>query len=202
MKSIFFAVTVALVLSCLSAQADIDFSAQGLKDHLQRKNQKFKKFWQEERYQQAVQVLEEIQEILRAVDAEDSQPGFTRVLAMGYARTGQKEQALAYLREVADLGKIPLEWVLPDSAFDSLREEPEFKEIVARDAASKKFWGKAYFATPYRENLSEDEKIAGLSRFWMEAKYNFAFFARIPDVDWDARYFTYLPKVRATDLPP
>jgi len=41
-------------------------------------------------------------------------------------------------------------------------------------------------------------KIAGLSRLWSEAKYNFAFFDRLPGLDRDALYLAYLPKVRAT----
>ena len=52
-------------------------------------------------------------------------------------------------------------------------------------------------ATPYRPVLSEDEKVAGLSKFWSEARFNFPFFARLPDLDWDRQYMDYLPQVRA-----
>jgi carboxyl-terminal processing protease len=54
------------------------------------------------------------------------------------------------------------------------------------------------FKTPYREDIGEDEKAAGLSRFWSEARYNFANFDLVPGLDWDALYLEYLPKVRAT----
>lgn len=51
--------------------------------------------------------------------------------------------------------------------------------------------------TPYRPQLPEDERIAGLSLLWSEAKYNFAFFERTPKLDWDALYLETIPKVRA-----
>lgn len=53
------------------------------------------------------------------------------------------------------------------------------------------------FDTPYRPQLPEDERIAGLARLWSEARYNFAFFDRRPQIDWDALYLATLPKVRA-----
>lgn len=52
---------------------------------------------------------------------------------------------------------------------------------------------------PYQPDLPENEKIAGLSRFWSEVRYNFAWFEHLPrDFDWDALYVAYIPKVRAT----
>lgn len=53
-------------------------------------------------------------------------------------------------------------------------------------------------ASPYRENLSEDEKIAGLSKFWSEVKYNFVYVDKLKELDWDRLYLEYLPRVRAT----
>ena len=45
--------------------------------------------------------------------------------------------------------------------------------------------------------LTEDERIAGLSRIWSEAKFGFVYFDRVPELDWDASYLAYLPRVRA-----
>ncbi|QOY96816.1 hypothetical protein IM543_22255 [Massilia sp. UMI-21] len=53
-------------------------------------------------------------------------------------------------------------------------------------------------ASPYRENLSEDEKIAGLSKFWSEVKYNFVYVDKLKALDWDRLYLETIPKVRAT----
>jgi C-terminal processing protease CtpA/Prc len=52
-------------------------------------------------------------------------------------------------------------------------------------------------ATPYKPTLTEDEKVAGLSKFWSEARFNFPFFSRLPDLNWDREYMDYLPQVRA-----
>src|ERR1044072_892226 len=59
-------------------------------------------------------------------------------------------------------------------------------------------WNSQSLKTPYRENISDDEKIAGLSELWSEVKYNFANFDLVPELDWDYLYLSYLPKVRQT----
>ncbi len=46
--------------------------------------------------------------------------------------------------------------------------------------------------------LTDEEKIAGLSKAWAEAKYNFANFDLVPNLDWDSLYLAYIPKVTAT----
>jgi len=46
-------------------------------------------------------------------------------------------------------------------------------------------------------NLSDEEKLYGLSQFWSEAKYNFAFFDQT-DVNWDSAYQVFIPRVLAT----
>lgn len=52
--------------------------------------------------------------------------------------------------------------------------------------------------TPYKENINEDEKVAGLSLLWSAAKYNFANFDLVPELNWDSLYVAYLPKVQKT----
>jgi len=52
-----------------------------------------------------------------------------------------------------------------------------------------------------QENLSAVDRLYGLSLIWREAKYNFAFFYRVPDLDWDAAYREFIPQViSAEDL--
>lgn len=48
------------------------------------------------------------------------------------------------------------------------------------------------------KDLSDPEKLAGLSQFWSEAKYNFAFFDQTDD-DWDSAYYALIPQVLATE---
>lgn len=49
------------------------------------------------------------------------------------------------------------------------------------------------------EVLTAEEKIAGLSKAWAEAKYNFANFDLVPGLNWDSLYVAYIPKVTATN---
>ncbi len=44
-------------------------------------------------------------------------------------------------------------------------------------------------------NISKEEKILGLSLLWKEAAYNFAYFERLPDLDWNKEYEKYISKV-------
>ena len=48
------------------------------------------------------------------------------------------------------------------------------------------------------DNLSNEEKLYGLSLYWKEASYNFAFFDQVPGLDFDKAYREYIPKVLAT----
>lgn len=52
-------------------------------------------------------------------------------------------------------------------------------------------------ATEYSEQLSATDRLAGLSLLWSEARYNFANFDLVPDLDWDAHYRATIPRVLA-----
>ena len=81
--------------------------------------------------------------------------------------------------------------------FTALRDRPEFKALVARLQREAALWKDSpALATPFKPVLGEEEKVAGLSKIWSEARFNFPFFGRI-DVDWDAEYMAFLPQVRA-----
>jgi carboxyl-terminal processing protease len=74
--------------------------------------------------------------------------------------------------------------------------QPSRQELLARDGV---IWGSAAaWGVPFQENLSDDMKIAGLSRLWMQVKINFPNFAAVPDLDWDKTYVDFIPQVRAT----
>lgn len=76
-----------------------------------------------------------------------------------------------------------------------------YTQIVAKELffwSKAEFWNSPAMKTPYKPNISDDEKIAGLSKFWSEAKYNFINFPLVPDLDWDKTYIEFIPKVLAT----
>jgi C-terminal processing protease CtpA/Prc len=86
--------------------------------------------------------------------------------------------------------------LLTGFTFAQETRQPSRRELLEHDGI---IWGSASaWGVPFQENLSEDAKIAGLSRFWMEVKINFPHFAEIADLDWDKTYVKFIPKVRAT----
>jgi hypothetical protein len=52
-------------------------------------------------------------------------------------------------------------------------------------------------ATDYSEHLGAADRLAGLSLLWSEARYNFANFDLVPNLDWDAHYRATIPLVLA-----
>ncbi|MCA0231929.1 MAG: hypothetical protein LCH91_15775 [Bacteroidetes bacterium] len=85
-----------------------------------------------------------------------------------------------------------------ESIFSEIRNHPTIVSIFNAQKAAERLFNSDALSTPYQPNISEDEKIAGLSKLWSEAKYNFAYFDYIPDLDWDRLYLEFLPKIRAT----
>lgn len=91
---------------------------------------------------------------------------------------------------------IALALALSATSLPAQAPAPSRQTLLARDGV---IWGSsAAWGTPFAENLSENDKIAGLSRLWMEVKINFPNFAQVPDLDWDKTFVDYIPKVRAT----
>ncbi len=47
--------------------------------------------------------------------------------------------------------------------------------------------------------LTVEQKIADLALLWQEVNYNFVFFDKVPDLDWDATFQAYISKVMTTN---
>ena len=120
-------------------------------------------------------------------------------LALSLVTTGRKKEALRTLSELADEAGSPVyaDW-LNQEPFVGLRDEPEFQNVIARLRSIKNYWRSTAFQIPLQPDLTEDQKIAGLSLFWSNAKHNFVYFDQIPQLDWDQVYLDYLPRVRQT----
>nr|WP_315398510.1 S41 family peptidase [uncultured Duganella sp.] len=115
-----------------------------------------------------------------------------------YARLGMKEQALAALEKAAGMLWLPsLTGYLGGPSFASVRDEPRFKAVVAAMALPERLYKNPAIATPYKPVLTVEEKVAGLSLFWSEARQNFVHFDHVPDLKWDEVYMQYLGKVIA-----
>src|SRR5256885_1632531 len=59
--------------------------------------------------------------------------------------------------------------------------------------------GRTSFAQQPAEqpDLSPESKLYGLSLFWKEASYNFAYFDHVPGLNWDKAYTEFIPQVLA-----
>jgi len=122
-----------------------------------------------------------------------------RDLAGGYALLGQKDLALNALDQMYSNGATSgvIKFLESDSTLDAIRDEPHYKVIIQKLKNSGALWQNTAFKTPYKANLSDAEKVAGLSLLWSQAKYNFVNFDHV-DIDWNQAYLDYLPKVQNT----
>ena len=104
---------------------------------------------------------------------------------------------------ITDLDKISFE-VEAGKTYDFIIQKGDamcYTQIKANELHfwnDKNFWESPVIKTKFSQNISDTEKIAGLSKFWSEAKYNFINFHLVPDLDWDKTYFEFIPKVLAT----
>ncbi|MEM8616066.1 MAG: S41 family peptidase [Pseudomonadota bacterium] len=116
---------------------------------------------------------------------------------------GNTDKALDLLELAADLGFINTYWLEQDSDLESLRDSPRWAAIAetvsATNAIEERRWGSMSERPAYEENLPVEDKLAGLSLLWSEAKYNFANFDLVPDLNWDAEYRAMIPRVMASE---
>jgi len=122
-------------------------------------------------------------------------------LAAIHARLGNKDQALTALEATQryawlDLAAAPL---LGRADFDAIRTEPRFQAILATARVPAMAMKDTGADAPYSERLSVEQRIAGLSQFWSEAREYFVHFDAVPDLDWNQAYRDFLPKVMAAE---
>jgi len=194
----YFFVLGFVVLINIPSQAQRVMTERELIQYTQQKNQEVAEIWQAKQYQRAVAILETLYTTPWFSKLEGEWVGTLYNLACGYSLLGEKEKAIDYLGQAVKAGYSDVEHMRKDTDLDNIRQDERFLEIMAKLKARWSFWENAVFKTPYQENISEDEKVAGLSRFWSEVKYNFVYFDRVPGLNWDSLYIAYLPKVRET----
>lgn len=120
-------------------------------------------------------------------------------LAALYSRLGRTEQALAALDQARLVLWYPgaLKMLRDDTSFDAIRKEPRFQAMLDASAAPERIWRGPASTQPYKETLTVEERIAGLTQFWAEARHSFVYFDKVPHLEWDKVYMEYLPKVMA-----
>jgi C-terminal processing protease CtpA/Prc len=138
----------------------------------------------------------------KAFDVERNDPTLIYDAACYHARAGDTDTALAELRQAVEAGYTNAEHAVGDKDLAALRDDARFRALLAQMREKHAFEARLYdsdaLASPYRADLSEDEKVAGLSKFWSEVKFNFVYVDTLKAIDWDRLYLEYLPRVRAT----
>jgi C-terminal processing protease CtpA/Prc/tetratricopeptide (TPR) repeat protein len=121
-------------------------------------------------------------------------------LAVVQSRLGQAAAAVASLRELLtpELAEVYAPAILNHPALAPVRSHPVLQPSLDRATTLLNVFDSKALATDYRPNLTDAEKVAGLSKLWSEAKYNFAYFDHLPGLDWDRAYLEYLPRVQVT----
>lgn len=70
--------------------------------------------------------------------------------------------------------------------------------VSDRKAQQNRRWGDSAFDTPNASDLSDADKVAGLSELWAQAKFGFANFWHVPQLNWDQTFRDFIPKVLST----
>ena len=111
-----------------------------------------------------------------------------------------------WLRQVADTPCLAImKWDLQDQTLrihfclstDKKKNQREWGKPV--EGEYRMAYGKKSNAFLPARKLSDTTRLAGFARLWSEVKYNFAFFDRVPELDWDKVLVEYLPKVQQAE---
>ncbi len=199
-----------LLLMCAAAKAQWPVPANSSQayDFVQERREEAAKLWPA-RDPQGIVLLNDLlayldQPLVRDLGAGDRPLAARRLnvlldLAQAYAVRENNGEALRCLRQVAKL------WPNPDLArfidgtkeFTALHSSNEYKQILAEFRRFEHLWDSEELHTPFRAMLPDAEKLAGLSKFWSEVKYNFAYPEKLIDLGWDRVYLESIPKVLA-----
>jgi C-terminal processing protease CtpA/Prc len=167
-----------------------------MREVLRDKQARIALLWRQRDFTEAMGVLKEMYATPDARELQDVWNGVLYNLACGYALLGQPDSAFYFLGEALDAGWSDLRHTREDSDLVSMHGDPRFTGILARLQQKQSFWDNPAWNTPFKARLSEEERVAGLSKLWSEAKYNFVYFDRLTGLNWDSLYVAYLPLVR------
>jgi tetratricopeptide (TPR) repeat protein len=143
---------------------------------------------------------------MQAADCDRHNAGLLYNGACSASLAGRTDDAFALLERAIDAGFSNSNHLREDPDLESLRTDLRWAALIERVAFAedklRAFWDSDVLVGEYSERLPEDIRIAGLSKVWSEAKFNFANFDLVPDLDIDALYLDFLPRVRASERTP
>lgn len=158
----------------------------------------------EEAARQAYQDKQYVQSAALYLQEFDKQPeaGHLYNAACSFALAGDSDRAFDTLNRAVAQGWLQVAHAEGDADFASLHADPRWPKVIAamkeKQAFEARLFDSPALASGYAVNLSEDEKVAGLSKLWSEVKYNFVYTDTLKKIDWDKLYLDTIPKVRAT----
>lgn len=142
---------------------------------------------------------------VQAFDAGFEIPEIAYNAASCYSLSGDKTKAFAYLAKTVAMGATDPNQVKNDPDLLPLHDDQRWQGVLhgleENQGRYKEeqavLWESPSLSSPFKPQLTEDERVAGLSKLWSEVKYNFVYPERLVEIDWDKLYLSYLPKVRA-----
>lgn len=158
-------------------------------------------YWQQGKIKEAVNIFESLITLPGIKDYGQVYSNLFYNLACGYSLLDNKEKSLYYLNGAVQSGYSDYEGILKDEDLKNIRLDERFRKIIEPLKISNFKWESSVLSSKYHPDLSEDEKVAGLSKVWSETKNSFAYFDHVEMLDWDSLYLAYLPEVRkATNI--
>ena len=123
-------------------------------------------------------------------------------LACSQALAGDRSSAFDTLDHAVEDGYTDRKDTEADKDLVLLHPDPRWQPLLERMAIfntqQDARWGDAAFATPNATNIAAADKLAGLAELWAQAKFGFANFWHVPQLNWDQTYRDFIPKVLAT----
>jgi carboxyl-terminal processing protease len=123
-------------------------------------------------------------------------------LACSQALAGDRASAFDTLNHAIEDGYTDRKDAEADKDLVSLHTDPRWQPLLEQmtlfTAQQDVRWGDAAFATPNAANIPDVDKLAGLAELWAQAKFGFANFWHVPQLNWDQTYRDFIPKVLAT----
>ena len=193
-----YRICIILLLFSFLANAQSQMSKDQLSKYVAQKSQEISAYWQKSKIQEAVAILETLYTIQQLREIDWAWTNTLYNLACGHSLLGNKEKSISYLSEAVQAGYSEYEQILRDSDLNNIRSTPGFEQAVKTLKMSYYKWESPSFSTKYQDDLTEAEKVAGLSKVWSEIKFGFAYFDCVPTLDWDSLYIVNLSAVKNT----
>ena len=187
--------TICYFMSCSSNEKTSNELSLAIQAQIAEAASNYKK----QEYSKAVSILEDVAKRPALQNQKRDAVSVYYNLACNHALLNNRDNTIQYLEKAIELGFANYDHLISDSDLELVRMDPKFIKMVSNLKEDKLLWENPAINTDYNDNISTDEKIAGLSKVWSEVKYNFVNFDIGPWVNWDSLYMAYLPKISDTE---